>query len=255
MSRSSDSNPNSNAPLLRAEQLTRSYDDGNVIALSDVSFEITHGEYVAIMGPSGSGKSTLLNLLGALDRPTRGDIYFQGQPMSQQRNLDEFRAKKIGFVFQSFYLLPTLTAIENVQIPMFETNRPTKDRIERAKQLLDDVGLAHRANHLPQKLSVGERQRVAIARALANEPALLLADEPTGNLDSRSGASVLDLFDQLHHERGMTLIVITHGQDVAERAERVLWIRDGRILQDGPSHHPPAELVTAFEPHNRDERP
>jgi putative ABC transport system ATP-binding protein len=255
MGHSNDIPPIENAPLLRAERLTRSYDDGDVVALDDVSFEITDGQYVAIMGPSGSGKSTLLNLLGALDRPSRGEIFFQGQPLSTFHNLDAFRAKKIGFVFQSFYLLPTLTALENVQIPMFETDRVAKQRVERARQLLDEVGLAHRANHLPQKLSVGERQRVAIARALANEPALLLADEPTGNLDSRSGAAVLDLFDELHRQRGMTLIVITHGQDVAERAERVMWIRDGRILQDGASHHPPAELAAAFEPHQTGGRP
>ncbi len=140
--------------------------------------------------------------------------------------------RKIGFVFQSFYLLPTLTAIENVQIPMFEGSLSAAERIRRAGELLESVGMSHRAKHLPIQLSVGERQRVAIARALANEPPLLLADEPTGNLDSHSGSDVLDLFDQLHDERGMTLIVITHSLEVAERAERIIWIRDGRVAEE-----------------------
>ena len=232
---------NSNS-LLRAERISRTYSDGSVKALEDVSLEILRGQYVAIMGPSGSGKSTLLNLLGALDKPTSGEIYFEDQPLSSWKNLDEFRSKKLGFVFQSFYLLPTLTAVENVQIPMFEGTLPPAERVKKAKELLEAVGMSHRADHLPLKLSVGERQRVAIARSLANEPALLLADEPTGNLDSRSGASVLDLFDELHRQRGMTVVVITHGMEVADRAERVIWIRDGRILQDGESHEPPVEM-------------
>jgi putative ABC transport system ATP-binding protein len=217
--------------VLRAEHLGRTYSDGEVTALADVSMEIRQGEYVAIMGPSGSGKSTLLNLLGTLDRPTSGELYFEGQPLSRLKDLDGFRARKIGFVFQSFYLLPTLTAVENVQIPMFETDASASKRVQRATELLESVSMRHRINHLPMQLSVGERQRVAIARALANEPPLLLADEPTGNLDSRSGNDVLDLFDQLHRERGMTLLVITHSQEVAERAERIIWIRDGRIVQ------------------------
>ena len=232
---------NSNS-LLRAERISRTYSDGSVKALDDVSLEILRGQYLAIMGPSGSGKSTLLNLLGALDRPTSGEIYFENQPLSSWKNLDEFRSKKLGFVFQSFYLLPTLTAVENVQIPMFEGTLPPAARVKKAKELLEAVGMSHRADHLPLKLSVGERQRVAIARSLANDPALLLADEPTGNLDSRSGAAVLDLFDELHRQRGMTVVVITHGMEVADRAERVIWIRDGRILQDGESHEPPIEM-------------
>ncbi len=219
------------APIvLRADHLGRTYSDGAVTALADVSLEIRQGEYVAIMGPSGSGKSTLLNLLGTLDRPTSGELFFEGQPLSRLKDLDGFRSQKIGFVFQSFYLLPTLTAVENVQIPMFETKVPAPKRAERAMELLEGVSMRHRAHHLPMQLSVGERQRVAIARALANDPPLLLADEPTGNLDSRSGNDVLDLFDQLHRERGMTLLVITHSQEVAERAERIIWIRDGRIV-------------------------
>jgi putative ABC transport system ATP-binding protein len=217
------------APLLRVADISRTYDDGTVHALKNVSFEIHRGEYLAIMGPSGSGKSTLLNLLGALDQPTSGEIFVEGMPLSKLADLDHFRANTLGFVFQSFYLLPTLTAVENVQIPMFESSLGPRDRIRKAEELLEIVGLSHRAKHLPAKLSVGERQRVAIARALANDPQLLLADEPTGNLDSVSGNVVLDLFDRLHHERGLTLVVITHGAEVGARAQRTIWIRDGRI--------------------------
>jgi putative ABC transport system ATP-binding protein len=216
--------------LLRAARVGRTYSDGEVTALADVNIEIRRGEYVAIMGPSGSGKSTLLNLLGTLDRPTSGELFFEDQPLSKLRDLDGFRARKIGFVFQTFYLLPTLTSIENVQIPMFETDLPASQRAAKAKKLLESVSMGHRANHLPSQLSVGERQRVAIARSLANDPPLLLADEPTGNLDSKSGNDILNLFDQLHREHGKTLIVITHSEEVAEHAERIIWIRDGHIV-------------------------
>jgi putative ABC transport system ATP-binding protein len=219
--------------LIRVDNVRRLYDDGAVAALDGVSFEIRKGEYVAIMGPSGSGKSTLLNLLGALDRPSSGDIFFQGKPLSQQQDLDAFRSQQIGFVFQSFYLLPTLTALENVQVPMMETKIPLKDRVEKAKRLLEAVSMSHRMNHLPLKLSVGERQRVAIARSLANDPPLLLADEPTGNLDSRNGEEILNLFDRLHRDHHMTLVVITHSNEVAERAQRTIWIRDGHIVPEG----------------------
>jgi putative ABC transport system ATP-binding protein len=207
-----------------------------------VSFTVRRGEYLAIMGPSGSGKSTLLNLLGALDRPTSGEICFEGQCLTAHKDLDRFRAQTLGFVFQSFHLLPTLTALENVQIPMFEGPRGRRDRVRKAQELLSLVGMSHRAGHLPAKLSVGERQRVAIARALANDPLLLLADEPTGNLDSASGCGVLDLFDRLHREQGLTLIVITHGPEVAARAQRTLWIRDGRIDRS-PTQTPKTNLA------------
>lgn len=216
-------------PILRAVNVGRTYDDGTVRALTNVSLTIDTGEYVAIMGPSGSGKSTLLNLLGALDRPTEGEIFFGGERLSHLSDLDRFRATTLGFVFQSFYLLPTLTALENVQIPMFESALSARERVTKAAELLDLVDMSHRARNLPTKLSVGERQRVAIARALANDPQLLLADEPTGNLDSASGGLVLDLFDRLHRERGLTLVVITHGAEVAARAQRTIWIRDGQI--------------------------
>ena len=217
--------------LLRTENLSRMYADGSVTALIDVSIDVRQGEYVAIMGPSGSGKSTLLNLLGGLDQPTSGAVYFEDRALAAMPSIDDFRARRIGFVFQSFYLLPTLTAVENVQIPMFETGLVARQREAKAYDLLEAVGMKYRATHLPAQLSVGERQRVAIARSLANDPPLLLADEPTGNLDSHSGADVLDLFDMLHRERGMSLVVITHSQEVADRAERTIWIRDGRVAQ------------------------
>jgi ABC-type lipoprotein export system ATPase subunit len=169
--------------------------------------------------------------LGALDRPDSGAIYFDGKNMSECQDLDHFRALTLGFVFQSFYLLPTLTALENVQIPMFEGPRGVRQRVEHARELLELVGMSHRSQSLPMKLSVGERQRVAIARALANDPQLLLADEPTGNLDSKSGAMVLDLFDHLHRERKMTIILITHGLEVAARAGRTVKICDGHLSE------------------------
>jgi ABC-type lipoprotein export system ATPase subunit len=215
--------------MLRVVDVSRTYDEGTVQALTNISFVIHRGEYIAIMGPSGSGKSTLLNLLGALDRPTSGDIVYEGQSLYQLQDLDRFRSSTLGFVFQSFYLLPTLTALENVQIPMFESPLNARQRIEKAAELLEFVGMKHRGGHLPRKLSVGERQRVAVARALANDPKLLLADEPTGNLDSASGKIVLDLFDRLHRDRGLTLVVITHDSQVAARAQRSIWIRDGQI--------------------------
>jgi putative ABC transport system ATP-binding protein len=225
-------------PLLRAEHLSKTYPDGQVNALVDVNLSIAQGEYVAIMGPSGCGKSTLLNLLGALDQPSQGAVYFEGRALAELGDLDQFRSQKLGFVFQSFYLLPTLTALENVQLPMFEGPLAVRQRLRKARELLDAVGVGPRADHLPVRLSVGERQRVAIARALANDPVLLLADEPTGNLDSRTAADVLDLFDALHRQRGMTIVLVTHGQEVADRAGRVLRMRDGRLVADAPSPFP-----------------
>ncbi len=219
-------------PLLQADHLCKTYADGDVHALSDVSLGIDRGEYVAIMGPSGSGKSTLLNLLGALDSPTSGEVCFDGQPFSRFASLDRFRALHVGFVFQSFYLLPVLTAVENVQVPMFEGPLGAKQRARTAAALLEGVGLGHRLNHLPAQLSVGERQRVAIARALANDPILLLADEPTGNLDSVSAESVFELFARLHLERGMTIVLITHDEEFAHRAHRLVRMKDGRIVSD-----------------------
>ncbi len=218
--------------LIRTEHLGKVYPDGKVTAIVDMNLTIRHGEYVAIMGPSGTGKSTLLNLLGALDRPTSGEIYFEGEPLSTMRDLDALRSRRIGFVFQSFYLLPTLSALENVQIPMFEGDLSSQERIDRAAELLESVGMSHRAKHLSSQLSVGERQRVAIARSLANDPALLMADEPTGNLDSHTEQEILALFDRLHEERGMTLITVTHSEDIGRRANRLIRLRDGKIVED-----------------------
>jgi len=220
-------------PLIEARGLCRTYPDGNVNAVVDVDFQIVEGEYIAIVGPSGSGKSTLLNLMGALDRPVKGEVYFRGQDLGALKSLDDYRVQHVGFVFQSFLLLPTLTALENVQVPMLEgRRRKPAERARRALELLQSVGMAQRANHRPSQLSVGERQRVAIARALANDPELLLADEPTGNLDSVNAASVLDLFDGLHRDQGLTLVVVTHSQEVSQRAQRVLSVRDGRLVED-----------------------
>jgi putative ABC transport system ATP-binding protein len=221
-----------NGVLIRTENLCKTYPDGHVNALVNMNLTVHSGEYMAIMGPSGTGKSTLLNLLGALDRPTSGEIYFEGEPLSKHKDLDGFRSRKIGFVFQSFYLLPTLTALENVQIPMFEGAHSSKDRIERAAELLEAVGMSHRSKHLSSQLSVGERQRVAIARSLANEPKLLMADEPTGNLDSHTAEEILALFDRLHQERRMTLITVTHSEEVGERANRIIRLKDGEIVAD-----------------------
>jgi putative ABC transport system ATP-binding protein len=216
-----------------AEGLHKLYPDGQVRALNGVTFGVHAGEHVAITGPSGCGKSTLLNLLGALDRPDQGDVYFHGEALSKLRNLDHFRAKQIGFVFQSFYLLPTLTARENVQVPMFEgPPRTARERIKKADELLDVVGMAGRAGHRPGKLSVGERQRVALARSLANDPKLLLADEPTGNLDSDNADRVLDLLTTLQRDRGLALVIVTHSDEVAQRADRIVRMKDGRVVED-----------------------
>jgi putative ABC transport system ATP-binding protein len=230
--------------LVRTENLCKNYPDGQVAAVVDANLSIHKGEFVAIMGPSGSGKSTLLNLIGALDRPSKGEIYFEGQPVSGIRDLDGLRSRKIGFVFQSFYLLPTLTALENVQIPMFEGKLSIRERVGKAQELLHAVGLDHRLRHLPKQLSVGERQRVAIARALANDPILLLADEPTGNLDSHTAADVLDLFDRLHHNLGLTIVMVTHGQEVADRAQRIIRMRDGRVvIADDETNSAPGQIM------------
>jgi putative ABC transport system ATP-binding protein len=224
------------APLVQTENLSKVYPDGQVNALVDITLTIPGGQYVVVMGRSGCGKSTLLNLLGGLDRPTSGEVLWEGKPLSQSPDLARFRACKVGFIFQSFLLLPTLTAAENVQMPMFEGPLRAAARAKRSRELLDLVGLGPRANHVPNQLSVGERQRVAIARALANEPVALLADEPTGNLDSRTAAGILDLFDQLHRAMHLTLIVVTHSTDLAQRAERTVQLQDGRVVQDTWNH-------------------
>ena len=217
-------------PLLLAKDLVRIYPDGEVHALRGVSLEVKTGESVAITGPSGCGKTTLLHILGGLDLPTSGTVEFEGRLLSTI-DLDAYRAHQIGFVFQSFYLLPTLTSLENVQVPMFEASWPMSERRPRAARLLEEVGMSHRRDQYPTRLSVGERQRVAIARALANEPRAILADEPTGNLDSVNQDDVLKLLDRLRRERSLTLVIVTHSQDVARACDRVVKMRDGQIIE------------------------
>jgi ABC-type lipoprotein export system ATPase subunit len=226
--------PSANAapPLLEARALTREFDEGQVKALRGIDFSIREGEFVAITGPSGCGKSTLLQLIGALDRPTSGTLLYRGKSLPDHPDPASYRACEIGFIFQAFHLLPTFTAAENVQIPMFETDRSLSERRARAGELLKLVGLEHRLDHFPSKLSGGERQRVAIARSLANEPSLLLADEPTGNLDSENANLVLDLIVRLQQEQGRTMVLVTHDAAIAERAGRTLHMIDGRIVSD-----------------------
>jgi len=218
-----------NEIILKAENLVKEYEEGRVKALRGVNFEVKRGEFVAIMGPSGCGKSTLLNMLGALDRPTSGDVIIDGERVSQAKSLDEIRLKKIGFIFQAFYLIPTLTAIENVQIPMIEAGIPRKERVKRATELLKTVGLEDRMYQIPPKLSGGERQRVAIARSLANSPSILLADEPTGNLDSKSSEQIITLLKEINKKKGMTIVLVTHDPNVASYADRIVKMRDGII--------------------------
>jgi ABC-type lipoprotein export system ATPase subunit len=220
--------PAHDAPILRADGLVKYYPDGHVQALRGVSLQIEASESVAITGPSGCGKSTLLHLLGGLDRPTQGEVFFREKPLSQL-DIDDFRARQVGFVFQQFYLMPTLTALENIQIPMFEGPWPPRERTERATRLIDEVGLSDRRNHRPSQLSVGQRQRIAIARALGNDPRLLLADEPTGNLDSKSQDEIIHLLHQLRNQRGLTLVIVTHSHDVAQAADRRIPMKDGQI--------------------------
>ncbi len=235
MTKASEADTQTNAtasaetPIVSLVGVTKHYAEGNVKALDNVSLDIAKGDFLSIMGPSGSGKSTMLNMIGALDRPTTGDVLFSGQRIERDTNLDQLRSQQIGFVFQSFYLLPNLTALENVQIPMFETPRDAQQRIVDAKRLLQQVGLADRVNHLPKQLSNGQRQRVAIARALANKPAMVLADEPTGALDSQSGEDIMKVLSDLNAEHSTTLIVVTHDQNVADQAKQTIHIKDGRI--------------------------
>lgn len=225
--------PETSEVILETRALTRVYGEKvPVKALDGVDLQIRRGEVLAIVGPSGSGKSTLLNLIGALDRPTSGEVIVNGTPLSKVRNLDRFRSRTIGFIFQSHNLLPTLTARENVEVPMYELPLRPGQRRARAVELLALVGLAGRRDHLPNQLSGGERQRVAIARALANSPSIVLADEPTGNLDSKNTADIVALLTRLNREQGVTLVIVTHNTEVAAAAQRVITFRDGRILRD-----------------------
>jgi ABC-type lipoprotein export system ATPase subunit len=228
--------------LIETWELTKLYGDGEQVrALDGVNFAIRQGEMAAVMGPSGSGKSTLLNMIGGLDRPTSGQVLIDGQDLATIRNLDAFRAKMVGFVFQLHNLLPTLTALENVEVPM--RGQPISHRLqrERARELLALTGLADRMNYLPSQLSGGQRQRVAIARALANRPRLILADEPTGNLDTAAGEEIMGLLADLNQSQQTTVIIVTHDRRVARTTDRILTMRDGRITDDHIVADPLAE--------------
>jgi len=217
------------SPVLEARSLLMSYDEGRIEALRGVDLSISAGEYLAITGPSGCGKSTLLHLLGGLDCPTGGEVLFKNSRLGSAIDLDTYRSRYVGFIFQAFHLMPTLRAIENVQLPMLGLKGGGGDRVARAHALLKEMGLEHRSGHYPNELSGGERQRVAIARALANDPEILLADEPTGNLDSVNSAHVMEILTGIQKARGMTMIVVTHENDVAHSANRRIRIRDGKV--------------------------
>jgi putative ABC transport system ATP-binding protein len=221
--------------VIHIRNIVRNFQMGQetVYVLKDIDLDIKRGEYVAIMGPSGSGKSTLMNLLGCLDTPTSGTYILNGADVSQMSDDDlaEIRNKEIGFVFQTFNLLPRTTALENVALPMIYAGASKKDRTERAAEVLTSVGLADRMDHKPNELSGGQRQRVAVGRALVNKPSIILADEPTGNLDSKTSLEIMQLFDEIH-QAGNTVIVVTHEEDVAKRAKRVIRLRDGEIESD-----------------------
>jgi ABC-type lipoprotein export system ATPase subunit len=215
--------------------LEKKFEDGQVQALRGVTFRVVQGEFVAITGPSGCGKTTLLQMLGALDRPTAGTLLYRGNSIPDLPDPSIYRAHEIGFIFQAFHLLPTFTALENVQIPMFESDLPISERRDRAITLLRSVGLEHRLSHFPAKLSGGERQRVAIARSLANGPSVLLADEPTGNLDSENASLILELIVRVHREQNMTLVLVTHDMSIAQRASRTIQMKDGHVVSDRES--------------------
>ncbi len=227
-------------PLIQIKDMTKIYQMGDiqVHALRDVSLTVQPGEYLAIMGASGSGKSTLMNMIGLLDRPTTGSYKIRGVESSKmsKSKLADLRNREIGFVFQQFNLLPRITARRQVELPLFYAGVPGRKRREQSLAVLDQVGLGDRANHRPDELSGGQQQRVAIARALVNQPSLLLADEPTGALDTKTGAEVMSLFDELHAQ-GLTVIMVTHDPQVARRARRIVTLSDGKIVSDRPNGH------------------
>jgi len=216
--------------IINVKNLVKTFEHGQVKALNSVNLEVSEEEFIAIMGPSGCGKSTLLHILGGLERPTSGEVMVDSVDLCQMKNLDTFRAKKVGFVFQLHNLIPVLTARENVQMPMFELKLSSKERNERAEKLLRLVGLENRIDFVPTKLSGGQRQKVAIARALANDPKILLVDEPTGNLDSASGHEIIQLFQRLNKD-GRTIVLVTHDKEIAEHASIIYYMKDGQILE------------------------
>src|ERR1700674_5089354 len=223
-------------PVIRLENVHKIYDLGEiqVQALRGVSLTVSEGAFVAVMGPSGSGKSTVMNILGCLDRPTRGHYYLDGVDVSgmSKTELARIRNRKLGFVFQQFNLLARTSALENVELPTIYAGVPVKERAPRAQAALDQVGLSQRSGHFPSQLSGGQQQRVAIARGLVNRPALLLADEPTGNLDSRTSVEIMDIFQKLNQEQGLTIAIVTHEPDIAQYAKRAIEFKDGRIRRD-----------------------
>jgi len=234
--------------LIDIRDITKVYDMGEerVHALNGVSLGVERGEYVAIMGPSGSGKSTLMNLIGCLDTPTSGSYVLNGREVARMTDdeLAQIRNQEIGFVFQTFNLLPRTTALQQVELPLVYSGVPKKDRRERAIRALEAVGLGDRMGHHPNEMSGGQRQRVAVARALINDPSILLADEPTGNLDSQTGAEIMALFDELN-SRGNTIILVTHEEDIAAHARRIVRLRDGKIREDRPNEARVAVSTTA----------
>jgi putative ABC transport system ATP-binding protein len=220
-------------PIVTLDNVSRNFKAESILAVDQVSLTVVKGEFLAILGPSGSGKSTLLHLIGGIDYPDSGRVVIDGLEPRSAGEWARVRAKKIGFVFQAFHLLPTLTAVENVEIPMFGMLGTHRQRRKRADELLEMVGLTHRSSHRPGELSGGERQRVAIARSLANSPSLLLADEPTGNLDTKASAEIIEIFESIHNQQGATLILVTHEPGIVQHATRIIRFRDGRIVGDG----------------------
>lgn len=222
-------------PIIKLENVWKTYKmgDADVNALQGLTLEIRSGEFVSIMGPSGSGKSTAMNMIGCLDIPSKGKIFLDGKNIAdmEESDLAQIRGQKIGFIFQKFNLINTLTAAENIMLPMLFQNIPQKDRIKKAKELLTLVDLQDRMDHKPNELSGGQQQRVAIARALAMSPDVILADEPTGNLDSKTGTKVMEFLRKLHEEKNTTIILVTHDQNVAQSADRVELLKDGKIVQ------------------------
>jgi len=217
--------------VLEARSLKREYDQGRIQALRGVDLGIARGEFVTIGGPSGSGKSTLLQLLGGLDQPSSGEVLYRGSSLAGSFDLDTYRSRHVGFIFQAFYLLPALRVLDNVQIPMLEGGRGGRERRQRAEALLEEVGMTHRLRQYPNQLSTGERQRVAIARSLANDPEILLGDEPTGNLDSENSAKVMALLAGIQSRRNMTIVLVTHEADIARMGRRNIHLRDGRVVE------------------------